>query len=62
MRVYHSSSVRVEHPDLHDAGYHAILEAMYARIIEEISNYPLCRTTMILISYDNRFPFQEFPV
>ena len=46
----------------HDAGYHAILEAMYARIIEEISNYPLCRTTMILISYDNSFPFQEFPV
>lgn len=38
MRVYHSSSVRVEHPDLHDAGYHAILEAKYARIIEEISN------------------------
>lgn len=38
MRVYHSSSVRVEHPDQHDAGFHAILEAKYARIIEEISN------------------------
>lgn len=38
MRVYHSSSVRVEHPGQHDAGYHAILEAKYARIIEEISN------------------------
>lgn len=46
----------------HDAGYHAILEAKYARIIEGISNYPLCRMTTILIFYDNRFPFQEFPV
>ena len=62
MRVYHSSSVRVERPNQHDAGYHAILEAKYARIIEGISNYPLCRMTTILIFYDNRFPFQEFPV
>ena len=26
------------------------------------TSYPLCRTTTILISYDNSFPFQEFPV
>ena len=33
MEVYHASAARVEH----DEAYHAILEAKYARIIEEMS-------------------------
>ena len=33
MEVYHASAARVEHNE----AYHAILEATYARIIEEMS-------------------------
>lgn len=33
MEVYHASPAKVEH----DEAYHAILEAKYARIIEEMS-------------------------
>ena len=33
MEVYHASAARVEHNE----AYHAILEAKYARIIEEMS-------------------------